>query len=337
MDDQSSSLRAWSDILARYREPNNARSMIEIVITVVPLVLLWLLMWASLDIGYWLCLLLSVPAAGFLVRLFMIQHDCGHGAFFRQRAVNDWVGRVIGVLTLTPYDYLAAHARHPPCGLRQSRSARHRRHRHADGARISGAVPMAAAALSAVPQSAGDVRHRSGVQLRLAATAAAGIDAQWLAALGQHDGDECRHRARCRAADLAGRASARSCWCTCPSRFSGRRSASGCSTSSTSSKTRSGSRMRAGIFTRRRCMAARIMTCRACCAGSPPISACITSTICAAESRITGCRGCCGITRNLPPSDVLRCWKASEMRAHGAVERRAAAGHFISRNARHGS
>ena len=46
-----------------------------------------------------------MPAAGFLVRLFMIQHDCGHGAFFRHRRANDWVGRVIGVLTLTPYDF----------------------------------------------------------------------------------------------------------------------------------------------------------------------------------------------------------------------------------------
>ena len=98
-------LRGWPEILAGYREPSNARSILEIVITVLPLVLLWLMMWASLDIGYWLCLLLSVPAAGFLVRLFLIQHDCGHGAFFRQRAVNDWVGRVIGVLTLTPYDF----------------------------------------------------------------------------------------------------------------------------------------------------------------------------------------------------------------------------------------
>jgi acyl-lipid omega-6 desaturase (Delta-12 desaturase) len=46
-------------------------------------------------------LLLAVPAAGFLVRLFMIQHDCGHGSFFRRRRANDWAGRVIGVLTLT--------------------------------------------------------------------------------------------------------------------------------------------------------------------------------------------------------------------------------------------
>jgi omega-6 fatty acid desaturase (delta-12 desaturase) len=97
--------RAWSEVLAGYREPSNARSILEIAVTGLPLVLLWLLMWASLDIGYWLCLLLSVPAAGFLVRLFMIQHDCGHGAFFRRRVVNDWVGRVIGVVTLTPYDF----------------------------------------------------------------------------------------------------------------------------------------------------------------------------------------------------------------------------------------
>jgi omega-6 fatty acid desaturase (delta-12 desaturase) len=57
--------------------------------------------------------LLAVPASGFLVRLFMIQHDCGHGAFFRSRLANDWVGRVIGVLTLTPYDcWRRAHAIH---------------------------------------------------------------------------------------------------------------------------------------------------------------------------------------------------------------------------------
>jgi omega-6 fatty acid desaturase (delta-12 desaturase) len=92
-------------ILARYREPNHARSALELLITAGSFVLLWVLMWAALGVGYWLCLLIAVPAAGFLVRLFMIQHDCGHGALFRQRAANDWVGRVIGVLTLTPYDF----------------------------------------------------------------------------------------------------------------------------------------------------------------------------------------------------------------------------------------
>jgi omega-6 fatty acid desaturase (delta-12 desaturase) len=97
--------RSWTQILARYKQPSDGRGIVEIAITVVPLVVLWALAWYALEHGYWLSLLITVPAAGFLVRLFMIQHDCGHGAFFRHRLVNDWVGRVIGVLTLTPYDF----------------------------------------------------------------------------------------------------------------------------------------------------------------------------------------------------------------------------------------
>src|SRR5580698_8649448 len=105
--------RAWTSVLARYREPSFARSTVELVITAVPFVIIWILMWAALGVGYWLCLLLAVPAAGFLVRLFMIQHDCGHGSFFRRRRVNDWVGRIISVLTLTPYDFWRhSHALH---------------------------------------------------------------------------------------------------------------------------------------------------------------------------------------------------------------------------------
>ena len=97
--------RSLTRHLARFRNPDHARSIFEILITIVPLISLWILMWIALHIGYGLYLLLAVPAAGLLVRLFMIQHDCGHGAFFRSRLANDWVGRVIGVLTLTPYDY----------------------------------------------------------------------------------------------------------------------------------------------------------------------------------------------------------------------------------------
>ncbi|MGB6569489.1 MAG: fatty acid desaturase, partial [Xanthobacteraceae bacterium] len=88
-------LHALTRSLARFREPNNGRSIVEILITIVPFVLLWLSMWFVYHLGYGLYLLLAIPAAGFLVRLFMIQHDCGHGAFFRRRAANDWVGRVI--------------------------------------------------------------------------------------------------------------------------------------------------------------------------------------------------------------------------------------------------
>jgi omega-6 fatty acid desaturase (delta-12 desaturase) len=106
-------IKELAKVVARYRKPNRARSVFELTITVGALALLWAAMWASLYVGYWLTLLLAVPAAGFLVRVFLIQHDCGHGAFFHRRAVNDWVGRVLGVLTFTPYDiWRHAHAAH---------------------------------------------------------------------------------------------------------------------------------------------------------------------------------------------------------------------------------
>lgn len=96
--------RDWIKILAKYREPNQLRSAFELGVSAVPFVLLWALAWWSLSVSYWLTLVISVVNAGFLVRLFAIQHDCGHGAFFNNRNLSDWVGRVLGVLTLTPYD-----------------------------------------------------------------------------------------------------------------------------------------------------------------------------------------------------------------------------------------
>ena len=100
--------------LAVYRNPSSARSAAELAITALPLVALWMAAWFTFWLGYaWATPLIAIPAAGFLVRLFMIQHDCGHGAFFSHRQVNDWVGRVIGVLTLTPYDFWRrTHAMH---------------------------------------------------------------------------------------------------------------------------------------------------------------------------------------------------------------------------------
>jgi acyl-lipid omega-6 desaturase (Delta-12 desaturase) len=104
----------WTRLLTRYREPNHGRSIIEISITLVPFATLWASAWAAVHFGFWeLSFLLAIPAAAFLVRLFMIQHDCGHGSFFRYRLANDWTGRCLSVLTLTPYDdWRRAHAAH---------------------------------------------------------------------------------------------------------------------------------------------------------------------------------------------------------------------------------
>lgn len=96
--------RTWAQLLNSYRQPSVPRSVVEIAVTAGPFVALWVAMWLALGVGYWLALLIAIPAAGFLVRLFMILHDCGHGSFFSQPLANQWVGRVCGVLTLTPFD-----------------------------------------------------------------------------------------------------------------------------------------------------------------------------------------------------------------------------------------
>lgn len=96
--------RDWVKVLAAYRDPNTLRSSFELAVTVGPFLALWILAWWSLAVSYWLTLAISSFNAAFLLRLFAIQHDCGHGAFFNNRTVSDWLGRVIGVLTLTPYD-----------------------------------------------------------------------------------------------------------------------------------------------------------------------------------------------------------------------------------------
>ena len=99
--------------VASFRQPRHGRSVFELAVTAAPFALLWLLTWAALDAGYLAGLLLTIPAGALLLRLFLIQHDCGHGAFFRNQAANDWVGRVLGIATLTPYDYWRrSHALH---------------------------------------------------------------------------------------------------------------------------------------------------------------------------------------------------------------------------------
>lgn len=98
------SAREWASLLNCYRDPSPGRSAVELALTIGAFALVWILMWATLGFGYGFTLPLALPAAGFLLRLFMIQHDCGHGAFFRKRSSNDWVGRFLGTLTLTPYD-----------------------------------------------------------------------------------------------------------------------------------------------------------------------------------------------------------------------------------------
>ena len=95
----------WGARLAAYKDPDHRRSAWQLATNAALFAGAWALMYVSLRVGYWLTLLLAVPAAFLLIRLFIVQHDCGHGAFFRSPRAADIVGSIIGVLTLTPYHY----------------------------------------------------------------------------------------------------------------------------------------------------------------------------------------------------------------------------------------
>ena len=100
--------------LMRYCTPTYFRALAEFTVTIVPFALTWYAMyWATMHGHVWLYAALLPFAVGFLVRLFVIQHDCGHRAFFPSQRANDWLGRCLGVLTLTPYAHWhRAHALH---------------------------------------------------------------------------------------------------------------------------------------------------------------------------------------------------------------------------------
>jgi omega-6 fatty acid desaturase (delta-12 desaturase) len=95
----------YNQVLAPYRGADDRRSAVQLAVSAAAFVGCWLAMLWSLDVHPALTAALAFPTAGFLMRLFMIQHDCGHGSFFTSRRARDWTGFCIGILTLTPYQY----------------------------------------------------------------------------------------------------------------------------------------------------------------------------------------------------------------------------------------
>jgi omega-6 fatty acid desaturase (delta-12 desaturase) len=96
---------AWKRIVSRYQQPSWWRAVWQLVNTLVPYAALWYLMYVCAAVSYWLVVPLAILAGGFLVRLFIIHHDCGHGSFFKSRRANDVWGFITGVLTFTPYQH----------------------------------------------------------------------------------------------------------------------------------------------------------------------------------------------------------------------------------------
>ncbi len=103
MNNQASNDRSWQKVIMKYNQPDLRKSIWQICNSLLPYLFLWYLMVQSLKVSYLITLLLAFLASGFLIRLFIIFHDCGHGAFFKSKRANDIVGIIFGILTVTPY------------------------------------------------------------------------------------------------------------------------------------------------------------------------------------------------------------------------------------------
>src|SRR5690348_5229825 len=100
MSDKSATKTAtskWKEVVAKYQQPALRRGLWQLLNTLVPYAALWYFMYLSLAVSYWLTAPLALLAAGLLVRVLTIFHDCGHGSFFKSRRANDILGFITGV------------------------------------------------------------------------------------------------------------------------------------------------------------------------------------------------------------------------------------------------
>ncbi len=96
-----------------YEKTDSKASVRQLLNTLIPLILLWVGGYLLLSISFWLALPLLIVAAGFVIRTFIIFHDCTHGSFFNNKKANDIVGTITGVITLMPYrKWRYSHTRH---------------------------------------------------------------------------------------------------------------------------------------------------------------------------------------------------------------------------------
>jgi omega-6 fatty acid desaturase (delta-12 desaturase) len=95
--------QVWRESVAPHELPSLRRSLVDLATSVVPYLALTVLMYASLEVSVWITLALAIPAAGFLLRTFIVFHDCTHGSFMPTKRGNRWVGRFAGLLVFQPF------------------------------------------------------------------------------------------------------------------------------------------------------------------------------------------------------------------------------------------
>ena len=278
----------WRDAVSRYARPDTKRAVVQVLNTGLPFLLLMGAMFYALSHNFWPAVMLALPAGALLVRLFAIQHDCGHGSFFKSRLANNALGWLIGIVTLTPYDcWRRSHATHHATSGNLDR----RGIGDVDTLTVreyQSSSQVAPPGLSPVPASAHHVRRRTGLSVPDPPPHPGGHAPQPL-----HLPQRRRHQRRGRDHDR-GTGDRRRAGAV-PCRLSAGPSA-GCfdrrmallhpaSVRGHLLAVAAGN----GISRRRRWRVVPSTTCRAPCTGSPAISACTTSTTSPARSRTITC------------------------------------------------
>jgi omega-6 fatty acid desaturase (delta-12 desaturase) len=103
IESEKESERSWEKTVRKYAHPDLKKSIWQICNSVIPYVFMWYIMYRSLEYSYWITLLLALVASGFLIRIFIIFHDCGHRSFFVSKRANEVVGMIMGIIAFTPY------------------------------------------------------------------------------------------------------------------------------------------------------------------------------------------------------------------------------------------
>ena len=160
-NDKAPDGRPWRQVLAPYARPNVGRSVVDLLTAVVPYLALCVVMYQLLDVSYWLVLAVGVLASGFLLRTYILFHDCAHGSFLPTKRGNEMLGSVLAVIVYTPFaSWRHSHAvHHATAGdLDRRGTGDVMTWTVAEYRSKPFAVPTR---LPAVPQPARDVRHRS--------------------------------------------------------------------------------------------------------------------------------------------------------------------------------
>ena len=105
LDQLLPSVQEWKKIVSPHTKPSAVKATWQVINSLGSYIALWIAMYFTLSISYWLTFAIALFAGAILVRVFIIFHDCGHGSFYKSRRAGNIIGFISGVFTFTPFSH----------------------------------------------------------------------------------------------------------------------------------------------------------------------------------------------------------------------------------------